>query len=614
MKKQPLKRINLAEIKNPEFLRELNYKELDLLSKDIADYILDVTSKNGGHLSSNLGVVDATIALCRCFDFKRDKIVFDVGHQCYTYKILTGRSLERLRQKDGVSGFQKVSESPYDHFECGHSSTSISVVNGMATARDLNGDHYNTIAFIGDSSIANGLALEGVNLTAQLGHKSIIVLNDNDMSIGKPVGGMASFFRKLSTSNFYRKSKHRFKRFMSLTGLGRKIYSGLTRVKNWFKRKVLSMTVFDNLGYSVIGPVDGHNIKALEKAFNKAKALEKSVVVHIKTIKGKGYKYAENDKTGSWHGVGKFDKETGVMETHDDKWSWSEIYKDCILKRMREDKKTVTIVPATGLGSSLNDLFDEFPGRTIDVGISEEHAMTMSGGLSINGYHPIISIYSTFLQRTYDQINHDIARLKLNATILIDRAGFVGNDGDTHQGIFDESFLMAIPNTVVAMASNPGQAKALMEESKNGHGVFCIRYPKDYVDSNEGFESIPFGTWKKEIDGGDIAIISVGPETETLKKMIQDSNINVTLYNAVYQKPMCDKCIEGLAKYKKVIIYNAYATENGFANEVCAKLMKAGFKGDVIVKAIPNAFIEQASICEQKKDFGLLPEDIIKLI
>ncbi|MCF0107826.1 MAG: 1-deoxy-D-xylulose-5-phosphate synthase, partial [Bacilli bacterium] len=306
MKKKILKHINLSEIKSPDFLKELNYKELDLLSKDIAEYIIDVTSKNGGHLSSNLGVVDATIALCRAFDFSKDKIVFDVGHQCYTYKILTGRSLERLRQKDGVSGFQKIAESPYDHFECGHSSTSISVVNGLATARDMNGEKYHTIAFIGDSSIVNGLALEGLNITAQSGHKSIIILNDNDMSISKPVGGLATSFRKFSTSTFYRKSKNRFKRFMALTGVGRKMLNGFSRIKNWFKRKLLAITAFDNLGYAMIGPVDGHNIKMLERAFERAKDQDKSVIVVIKTIKGKGYKYAEADKTGEWHGVGKF--------------------------------------------------------------------------------------------------------------------------------------------------------------------------------------------------------------------------------------------------------------------------------------------------------------------
>ena len=614
MKKAELKHINLAEIKDPTFLKELNYKELDLLSSDIRDYIVDVTSKNGGHLSSNLGVVESTIALCRSFDFSKDKIIFDVGHQCYTYKILTGRSLDKLRQVDGVSGFQRMKESPYDHFEAGHSSTSISVANGMSIARDLNKENYDIIAFIGDSSIVNGLALEGINITAQNHHKIIIVLNDNDMSIGKPVGGLAKVFRKFSTSTFYRKSKKAYRRMLMATKLGRKIFAGSTNIKNWFKRHLLNMNLFDSLGYSVIGPVDGHNIKQLEKALERAKRNEKSVVVHVKTIKGKGYSYAENDKTGIWHGVGKFNKETGVIETHDDKWSWSEVYKDGILNRMRTDENTVTIVPATGLGSALTDVFEEFPNRTIDVGIAEEHAMTMAGGLSVSGKHPIISIYSTFLQRTYDEINHDIARLGANATIFIDRAGLVGNDGTSHQGIFDESILMNIPNTVVCMASNMAESKALIEESKNNHGVFCIRYPRDYTEYSEEKEPIPFGTWKKETSQGEVAIVSVGPETVNLKKIIEENDIKVSLYNAIYQKPMDENCIKELLSYKKVIIYNAYAVECGFANALCAKLIQLGYKGELIVRTVPDVFVKHASIAEQKKEFGLLPEDIIKLI
>lgn len=616
MKKKPIQRIDIEKIENPEFLKNLNYKELNVLSNDICNYIVDATSKNGGHLSSNLGVVDSTIALCRVFDFSKDKIIFDVGHQCYTYKILTGRSLERLRQKDGISGFQKMSESPYDHFEAGHSSTSISVADGMAYARDLNKENYDVIAFIGDSSIANGLAFEGLNINGKSGNKIIIVLNDNGMSIGKPVGGLAKVFRNFSTSNFYRKSKHRLRRLFYKTKFGRKFMGGLSNIKNWFKRKLLAMNIFDTLGFSVIGPVDGHNIKAMEKAFERAKKIDKSVVIHIKTIKGKGYPFAENDKKGVWHGVGKFNKETGVMETKSDLWSWSEIYKDGILYRMRDDKDALCVVPATGLGSSLGDVFEEFPRRILDVGISEEHAMTMAGGLAASGKKPIISIYSTFLQRTYDQISHDIARVGLNATILVDRAGLVGNDGDTHQGIYDEAILMSIPNTVVAMASTVAESKALIEESKNDHGVFCIRYPRDYADMCEDTELIPFGTWKIANDSSSAktAIVSVGPDTEKLRQIIINNNIDVKLINALYQKPMDMNVIKSLNDFDKVIIYNSTATAAGFANALCAELIKNEFKGKIIVKTVPDQFVKQATIDEQKAEFGLLPEDILKLI
>ena len=434
--KKVIQRINLNEIKDPSFLARLNYDELNALSKDITDYIVDVTAKNGGHLSSNLGVVDATIALCRTFDFSKDKIIFDVGHQCYAYKILTGRSLERLRQKDGVCGFQRMDESPFDHFEAGHSSTSIAVANGMAVARDLNGEKYDVIAFIGDSSIANGLAFEALNDVAMQKHKVIIVLNDNDMSISYPVGGLSRLFRKYGTSSFYTKSKTFFRKILCWNGFGRWLYKIGGNFKNWIKIHVLRTNLFDNLGYALIGPVDGHDLKALEKAFAKAKKLNKSVVVHIKTVKGKGYEFAEDDKTGDWHGVGPFDKETG-KSLKPETLTWPELYSNLLLESMKNNDKLVAIVPGTGVGSYIDKIHKEFPKRTIDVGIAEEYAVTMSGGLSASGYHPVVSIYSTFLQRAYDEISHDVARPGLNATLLIDRAGLVGNDGTSHQGIYD---------------------------------------------------------------------------------------------------------------------------------------------------------------------------------
>ena len=610
-KKKVIQRININEIKDPSFLAGLSYQELGNLSKDISNYIVDVTSINGGHLSSNLGVIDATIALCRTFDFNKDKIIFDVGHQCYTYKILTGRSLERLRQKDGVCGFQRMDESPYDHFEAGHSSTSIAVANGMAVARDLNGDNYSIIAFVGDSSIANGLAFEALNDVAMQKHKVIIVLNDNDMSISYPVGGLSRLFRKWGTSSFYTKSKTFFRKILCWNGFGRWIYRVGGNFKNWIKIHVLRTNLFDNLGYAFIGPVDGHDIKAMEKAFAKAKKLNKSVVVHIKTIKGKGYEFAEHDKKGNWHGVSPFDKETG-KSLKPEALCWPELYSNLLLESMKNNDKLVAIVPGTGVGSYIDKIHDQFPKRTIDVGIAEEYAVTMAGGLSASGYHPVVSIYSTFLQRAYDEISHDIARPNLNATLLIDRAGLVGNDGTSHQGIYDESFLIGIPNTVIAMASHPGQSKSLLEESFKGHGVFALRYPKYCCQENYIEEVLPFGKWKLELFGKDTAIVGVGPEVEELKKLLKDKN--VTLVNAVYQKPLDQEWIAKLLSYQKIIIYDAYSVISGFPQYLAAELMSKGYKGEVIIKAIPDTFVKHASVKEQKAEFGLLSEDIVKLV
>lgn len=611
------KHIDLNNISSPDFVKKLTYKELDVLSDDIRNYILDITSKNGGHLSSNLGTIEATIALCRSFDFSKDKVIFDVGHQCYTYKLLTGRKLDTLRKKDGISGFQKRNESPYDHFEAGHSSTSISAASGMAIARDLNNEHYDVVAFIGDSSIQNGLAFEGLNNLAQSSHKVIVVLNDNGMSISQPVGGLSKAFRRMSGSSFYIKSKSVFRKIFFLTRFGRWIWVKFTKVKNWFKRKVIGFNIFDTLGLAYIGPVDGHYIRHVEKALNRAKKSNKSVVVHIKTIKGRGYKYAEEDVEGSWHGVSKFNVETGEISTKDAVVSWSEQYKFLLKNEMDNNDKLVTIVPATEHGSELDSLFKKYPSRMIDVGIAEEHAFTLAGGLASSGIHPVISIYSTFLQRSYDELSHDVARMNLDATILIDRAGLVGSDGDTHQGIYDEAFLYTIPNVTITMASRSNESLSLMKESLCHHGVFAIRYPREYFSVQAGeVKKIPYGSWKVELESKskEVAIVSVGPITVDLKKKLQELHKDVALYNAIYVKPMDESKIIELLNYKKIIIYNAYATREGFANALESRLLELGYKGKVITKTIPTQFVGQATIDEQRELFGIKIDNIIDLI
>ena len=596
-----VKHVDLKTITGPEFLNQMSYKELDVLSTDIRDYILDITSKNGGHLSANLGTVEATIALCRTFDFKKDKIIFDVGHQCYTYKLLTGRQLDTLRKKDGISGFQKMNESPYDHFEAGHSSTSISAASGMAIARDLKGEKYDVVAFIGDSSIQNGLAFEGLNNLAQSNHKVIVVLND----------------RKMSGSSFYIKSKNAFRKIFFLTRFGKWMWVKFTKVKNWTKRKVIGFNLFDTMGLDYIGPVDGHYIRHVEKALKQAKKTARPVIVHIKTIKGRGYQYAEDDVEGSWHGVSKFDVATGEIKAKDAVVSWSEQYKFLLKSEMTNNNNIVTIVPATEHGSDLDSLFAEFPNRTIDVGIAEEHAFTLAGGLASSGIHPVISIYSTFLQRSYDELSHDVARMNFDCTILIDRAGLVGNDGETHQGIYDEAFLYTIPNVTIAMASRSNEALSLMKESLCNHGPFAIRYPREFFSVNtEGVKKIPYGSWKVELEGKskDTAIISIGPVTVDLKKKIQELDKDVTLFNAIYIRPMDEAKVLQLLNYKKVIIYNAYATKEGFANALESRLLALGYQGKVIVKTVPTEFVKQATIDEQRELFGLKIDNIIDLI
>ncbi|MFA5762861.1 MAG: 1-deoxy-D-xylulose-5-phosphate synthase [Bacilli bacterium] len=611
--------INLKDIKSPEFLNNLNYSSLEVLAEKIRCEIIEKTSEYGGHLSSNLGVVEITIALHRMFNFKYDKLIFDVGHQSYTHKILTGRSLEYLRNRNGVSGFQKICESYYDCFEAGHSSTSLSAAQGFALNRDAKGEKYDVVAVIGDGSIVNGLAFEALNNISHHNNKVIIILNDNEMSISRPTGGMGKFFSKISTASGYTRFKLSYKRFMFKTRMGHGIYNFSSRVKNAIKRRLVPTTYFDNMGFQYIGCVDGHNIKLLEKAITRAKRTPKSVVLHISTTKGKGYQYAENDTTGYWHGVTPFEIETGKPKNlHPEQLSWSHLFSDLLTEVMAQRNDIVIISPATVKGSGLEDLFDAYPKRTFDVGIAEGHALTLASGLAVAGTHPIVSVYSTFMQRAFDQIIHDIARMNLSITFLVDRSGLVGLDGETHQGIYDESFLLNTPNTIVTMPSSDEEAKCLLNESLKQHGPFFIRYPRDLLKKNHLIKDATheFGKWIMECVATEkrVAVIAVGQLLRSLKELIIDENLNVTLVNALYLKPHDQEILSMLSQFETLVIYDAYATEFGFASYIKTKLCELSYKGNIKTFSIPDVFVPQAKISEQLEEFGLLPKQVISQI
>ena len=610
-----VKHVDLDSIKNPEFLASLNYDELTVLATDIRNRILDVTSNLGGHLSSNLGAVELTIAFHRVFDLSIDKVVFDVGHQSYTHKILTGRDLRSLRQEGGTSGFLKLEESKYDCYEAGHSSTSISAANGFAIARDLNGDNYEVIAFIGDSSFSSGLALEGLNNISHSDHKVIIVINDNDMSISKPVGGFSKFFEDISTSRRYNALKIRTQRFFGLTKLGKGILKIGSGFKNFVKRILVKGNIFTDLGFVYIGPIDGHNIKAIERALRRAKNTKKSVVIQAVTLKGKGYKFAEDDQTGYWHGVSPFDLSTGKpKQIHEGEVSWSHVFADLTNLEMEKHKNAILISPATLKGSGLDELTKKFKNRVIDVGINEEHAATLASSISLSGYHPIISIYSTFLQRAYDEVSHDLARMHLNVTFLVDRAGLVGADGETHQGIYDESYLSTIPGAIITMPSTIDEAKALYDESFYDHGPFFIRLPRSFVKKQEEFNKVnsEFGRWIKiKEDSKDVVIIGVGPLLRDLEKELENSDIKSTLINAIYVNPIDKNMLDELLDAKKIVIYDPYSTRGGLVNSVMAYLLEKNFKGSVSAYFVPNEFVKQGTIHQQLERFCITPEDVI---
>ena len=611
-----VKHIDLDSIKDPKFLKDLSYEELDVLASDIRTKLVEVISNLGGHLSSNLGSVELTIALHRVFDLSKDKVIFDVGHQCYTHKLLTGRNLNKLRQEDGVSGFIKLDESPYDCYEAGHSSTSISAANGFAIARDLKGEKYDVVAFIGDGSINSGLALEGLNNIAHGKNKVIIVINDNDMSISKPVGGLSKFLEDISTSRRYNKFKHRYQRVLSKTGFGRWLLKVSIKIKNGFKHVFTKRNMFTDLGFAYVGPIDGHNIKSIERSLRRARNTDKSVIIHAVTNKGKGYKLAENDQTGYWHGVSPFNIETGEpKDKHEGEVSWSHVFADLTEKEMEEHPNSVLISPATLTGSGLTELCSKFKNRVIDVGINEEHAATLASSLALSGMHPIISVYSTFLQRAYDEVSHDIARQNANVTFLVDRAGLVGADGETHQGIYDEAYLSSIPGTVITMPSTIDEAKALYDESFNNHGPFFIRLPRSLTKKVESINkvNVPFGKWiKVKEDSKDVVVIAVGAYMRALEKLIDENNVKCTLINAIYVNPIDKSMLDEVLTAKKIVIYDPYSTRGGLVNSVMAYLLEKNFKGSISAYFVPNEFVKQGTITQQLKRFHISPEDVLK--
>ena len=613
--------IEINSIKDPNIVKTLSYKQLERLCSDIRHEIVLETSLYGGHLSSNLGVVELTVALYRSFDFPKDKLIFDVGHQCYTNKILTGRSLAHIGEKGYVTGFQNMKESIFDMYEAGHSSTSLSAAEGFALARDLKCEDYNVVALIGDASIVNGLAFEGLNDIGSRDHKVIIVLNDNDMSISSPAGAIGKAFRKVSFSHLYNDIKRNFRKSVfSKTTFGKNIGSIARFVRSKVKSAFVPNTLFDNMGFTYIGPVDGHNIKALEKAFKESKNTTKSTVVHVRTLKGKGYKFAEEDKVGYWHGVTPFDIVTGrPLKSYDGVNSWSHHMGDMVHEELASHKNAELIVPAMIRGSGLEASFDDFPQRCLDVGIAEEHAITMAGAMSLSGLHPIVTIYSTFLQRAYDELLHDCARMNTDMTLLIDRAGLVGKNGATHQGIYDESFLKSIPNVILSMPSTKEIARFLFDSSfEKGHGVFGIRYPHSLMDETmETFkESAPLQFGKsiirKEIVENGLNVVAVGPLGFSLFEQIKDWQIGFV--DPVFLNPIDDSMVEKLSNSQEIVIYDPYGTKNGFSESLVAKIFESGYRGKITVLSIDNVFVDQASFEEQLEQFHLSLKEVKSLL
>ena len=597
-------------------LKSMSNSELSDLANSIRKYIIEKCAINGGHLASNLGVVELTIAIHKAFNLDQDKLLFDVGHQCYTHKILTGRSLDNLRKENGVDGFIKRKESIYDHFEAGHSSTTLSAAMGMALKRDLNNEHYEIISLIGDSSIANGLAMEALNNLNDFHHKIIIIINDNDMSISQPVGALHNMFQSIRLSSKYLKSKEKYRNFMHKNKFLEKIYEFTRVLKNSFKNFVLKNNLFEMFGCRYIGNVDGYDFKEMEEAFNKAKKLKQSVVIHVSTIKGKGYKLSEYGNVSSWHSVKPFDITSGKVlnSLKENEETWSHIYEELLDQELNKNKQAILINPSTLVGSELSPLFKKYKTQTFDVGIAEEHALMFGAGYGLTSSKAYISIYSTFLQRAYDQLNHDISRMNIPLTLLIDRAGLVGSDGETHQGIFDESLLMSLPNFVITMAKEKAEAQALFNLSKKINHPFAIRIPSGTTLKDNSEINIAFGKWiiEKESNINNLALISFGPKINSLLEMFNDNEI--TIINAIFQKPIDLEILNKLLNYKNIIVYDPYAIKDGFSYHLLAKLNELNYQGKVTICAIESSFIDKGTILEQEKRCQVDLESLNNLI
>ena len=500
----------LDKINSPKDVKKLSIAELNCLSEEIREFLIDKVSQTGGHLASNLGVVELTVAIHKVFDIPEDKMIFDVGHQSYVHKILTGRRdrFDTLRQFNGLSGFPKTNESDCDSFNTGHSSTSISAALGLARARDLDGGKYSVIALFGDGALTGGMMYEAMNDAGRSKTPLILILNDNEMSISKNVGAVSMHLRRLRTTQFYFKSKYRAERFLNKVPLiGTPIGNILRRIKRSLRRMVIPTTLFDEMGINYIGPVDGHSISSLIPCLEYAKHESKPVLIHVQTKKGKGYSYAESNPQ-KFHGISAFDKETG--EIHSSSYSYSAQFGDSLVRIAENNKKVIAITGAMPNGTGLDAFAKKYKNRFFDVGIAEQHGVTFSAGLAKAGYIPVIPLYSSFLQRAYDQVLHDVCLQNLHVVFPIDRAGIVGADGETHQGIYDISFLSHMPNMTILSPSSFSELDSMLEYAICVHkGPIAVRYPRGGTQSNFKNEFI-FKKAAKVKDGRDLSIFASG--------------------------------------------------------------------------------------------------------
>ena len=610
----------LEQIKGPENLKNMSPEELCVLAGEIRTFLIEKISHTGGHLASNLGVVELTIALLRTFDLPKDKIIWDVGHQSYTHKILSGRMKEfdELRQYGGLSGFPKRKESPYDAFDTGHSSTSISAGLGIAQGRDILGEDYKVVSVIGDGALTGGMAYEALNNAARMKKNFIIVLNDNKMSISENVGGMSRYLGGLRTGNGYNDLKKNVADTLErIPVVGERMIDRIKRTKNSIKQLFIPGMLFENMGITYLGPVDGHNIQALCKVFKEAQKLDHAVLVHVLTKKGKGYEPAEKNPA-AFHGVSPFDIKTGRPVAEKKYPTYTDVFSKKMCQLGETHPELVAVTAAMPDGTGVAAFGKRFPDRFFDVGIAEAHAVTSAAGMAAAGLRPVVAVYSSFLQRGYDQILHDVCIQNLPVIFAVDRAGLVGSDGETHQGIFDYSYLTSIPNMSVAAPKNLWELRAMLDFAMDYKAPFAIRYPRGtaYRGLKEFMQPISYGKGEMLYEEEDIALLAVGSMVSTgehVREKLKEEGYSCTLANARFVKPFDKELVERLAKNHRLIVtMEENVLQGGFGLPVTAYIHEHYPQVKVLNIAIPDAYVEHGNVSVLREGLGIDSDSIIR--
>ncbi len=609
----------LQSIYSPKDLKKVNIDDLPKLCEEIREYMLNILADHPGHLASSLGVVELTVALHYVFNTPYDRIVWDVGHQAYVHKILTERKdkFNTLRQLNGLSGFPSPSESEYDTFTAGHASNSISAALGMSVAANLNNEERKVVAIIGDAAIAGGLAFEGLNNASSSPNDLLIILNDNDMAIDRNVGALNKYLIKITTSPRYNKFRYKIYSFLRRRNIIKDNHKGIfTRFTNSIKSLISKhQNIFEGLNIRYFGPINGHDTKSIIRILNDIKDLKGPKILHLKTIKGKGYSPAEKDVT-TWHAPGKFNKETGVRIKSENKYTkYQDVFGETLVELANKNNRIVGITPAMPTGCSMNIMNKHFPERCFDVGIAEEHAVTFSGGLAKEGLIPFCNIYSSFMQRAFDEVIHDVAIQKLHVVFCLDRAGIVGEDGMTHHGSLDMAYLRCIPNMVISAPMNEHFLRHLMYTATEANCPFAIRYPRgngNILDWKCSPQILEIGKGRQICDGKDVAILSIGTIGNVALDAIEKAKskgINVALFDMIFVKPIDTDILDYVAQnYEKVITVEDGTIKGGFGSAVAEYMVTNGYKSKIKIIGIPDKFVthgkpsELYNLCKMDSD------------